>query len=746
LRSAVATHGARFIGVADFSDNSIATEISRMRCTIGFAASHSFALRAAAFAFIGLAALAAGSVGGKADDALVDVTTLPRLDGATTEPGQSSPTELTYSVPGSFENTVAATKRLLAANGWKEYASPSEEPSPLNKRFKEGRQGISLFFMMPPGLPVHSAIQFTSDRLSNPLPFPDDATDIVFDDRRPYLSCVAGATVDATLAFFAKQLAASGWATLSAADAAAHWPNASLDDGGGNGVRAYYINDDQQPIVLSLQRGADEKTRVEIRNPPFAEPQVLEAGADVSGLPVPKRAISSGGGSSDAKTELVAQIPAEVSTMAAFYRREFASRNFKEETTGAAIGPDGPLLTFSSPDGTAVVKLGHKYDLTTVNLVLTVSPAVLAARAKAKKDADDKFMSDAQDMVNAALASDAKRAAANAQSSNGPVETLRALTDSTAPVPVPETAEDVDYNAGSGRLEFNSSSNFKAVVAFYRSVMKPLGWKPQPSAINTPTMVELDFTKGGKDVSFTIMQMGKTVNVTADGSAMENAARTPATKNAETQPGAAAEASAQTSDQDLQADDSGGLPVPKEHTLSDGAQTPFRHEISASVPADLPAVLAFYRRELGKLNWTEDAKGAVVAADRAIVTYTSPDGPAVLKLGHKDGETTVSLVVRNSQAAAKAGIMPKTGQAKVLFGNALPAEAAVTINNKTVKVLGGVGTKGPDGPSLDLAPGKYSYSIKMPAGPAQRQAVEIGADETWGLLIGPGGALPLQVY
>jgi hypothetical protein len=718
-----------------------------MRSTTGFAASRSFGIRAAVFGFVGLAALAAGYRTGNADDALVDVTTLPRLDGATVEPGQSSPTELTYSVPGTFENTVAATRRLLAANGWKEYASPAEEPSALNKSFKKGQQGISLFFMMPAGLPIHAAVQFTADRLINPLPFPDDATDIVFDDHRPYLSCVTGAPVDATLAFFAKELTASGWTPLSAADAAAHWPNASFDDGGGNGTRAYYINDDQRPIVLSLQRGTDQKTRVEIRNPPFAELQNLEAGADVSGLPVPKRAISSAGRSNDTTTEIVARIPAEVTTLTAFYRREFASRNFKEEAPGAAITPDGAVLTFTSPDGTAVVKLGHKYDLTTATLVMTVSPAVLAARAKAKKDADDKFMSNAQDMVNAALASDAKRAAANAQAADGPVETLRPLADNTAPVPVPETAEDVDYNADSGRLEFNSPSSFKAVVAFYRSVMKPLGWKSQPSVINSPTMVELDYTKSGKDVSFTIMQMGKTVNVTADGSAMENAERKPATKNADVASGSAdVAASSQGADPNLEADVSGGLPVPKEHSLSDGSQTPFRNEVSASVPADLTAVLAFYRRELGKLQWTEDSKGAVVTADRAVIAFAAPDGQAVLKLGRKDGETSVDLAVRNPQAAAKAGIMPRAGQAKMLFGNALPAEAAVTIANKTVKVAGGVGTKGPDGPSLDLAPGKYSYSIKLPGGPARREDVEIGADETWGLLIGPGGVLPMQMY
>jgi hypothetical protein len=81
-----------------------------------------------------------------------------------------------------------------------------------------------------------------------------------------------------------------------------------------------------------------------------------------------------------------------------------------------------------------------------------------------------------------------------------------------------------------------------------------------------------------------------------------------------------------------------------------------------------------------------------------------------------------------------------------LLGNALPAEAAVTIANKTVKVAGGAGAKGPDGPSLDLPPGKYSYSIRMPNQSVKRDDVEIGADETWGLLIGPGGAMPLQMY
>src|SRR5277367_610660 len=138
---------------------------------------------------------------------------------------------------------------------------------------------------------------------------------------------------------------------------------------------------------------------------------------------------------------------------------------------------------------------------------------------------------------------------------------------------------------------------------------------------------------------------------------------------------ATVQASASDANQNLEADDSGGLPVPKEHTSSVGAQSPFRGEVTASVPADLGAVLAFYRRQLGRLNWTEDTKSAVVAVDRAVVSFGSPDGPAVLKLDRKDSETSVSLIVRNPDAAAKAGMVPKPGQARLLLGNALPAEA-----------------------------------------------------------------------
>jgi hypothetical protein len=118
----------------------------------------------------------------------------------------------------------------------------------------------------------------------------------------------------------------------------------------------------------------------------------------------------------------------------------------------------------------------------------------------------------------------------------------------------------------------------------------------------------------------------------------------------------------------------------------------------------------------------------------------------VLKLSRKDDATSVALVVKNPAEAAKAGVVPKPGRALVMLGNINGAAATITFNGKPLQVAAGAGTKGPDGPMLDLPPGKYKYSIRLPGKPAQSDEVEVGADESWGLMIGPGGVLALQAY
>ena len=120
----------------------------------------------------------------------------------------------------------------------------------------------------------------------------------------------------------------------------------------------------------------------------------------------------------------------------------------------------------------------------------------------------------------------------------------------------------------------------------------------------------------------------------------------------------------------------------------------------------------------------------------------------MLKLGRAREETTVSLVQRIPQAAAKADIMPKAGQARLMLGNIGPKEASLTINKQTIKIAAGAGgPQSPKGPMLDLPPGQYQYALRCPVSPPAPTPSTVAAGDAWGLLVGPSGdVFPLQMY
>ncbi|MGY8676742.1 hypothetical protein Q2941_02860 [Bradyrhizobium sp. UFLA05-153] len=706
----------------------------------------------------GLALLASGSISARADDGIVDVHGLPRLEGAFEDNSRPDPNRMQYGVPTVVAVTRAAVKKMLAADGWVPYVRPLDENN-TGLVFKKGRQGLSVSFTQWLGRPDQSAVYYSPDRIYSNVPFPDGAIDLVFDETRPYLGCIAPTAFDATLAFYTKEMAAIGWRKLTP-ETAASWPNADLTETMPNGVRAFYDHPDdnatgfyrQKPVMLTLMRRDDGRTNVEIKIAPFALPTDLRA-EDMAGLPAPtpRKSASGRGDARSNRRELTVAALAELPAVLAFYHREFASRGWTEEGNAPLAAGDDVALKFSSPEEAGVLHLGRKYDFTMVTLTAQVKESVLAARAKAKKDADDQFMKDAEQMAKQVIAADEVRRKAQAATlSDSP---LQAQAGSTTPVPLPENAQEVDFKGDDGRLEFNSTSSVKAITTFYRAALKQAGWKEQPSVINQPNMAVLEFAKGGKTISFTVMQMGAKVNVSADGSGLRMAAAKPASTGKQAgsdQAGAQAKASAP-----LEADPESALPVPKQRTSTSlgtaklpGIEAPFRRELEASVPAELSDVLAFYRSELTKLGWQEKPDGAVVAADRVQLAFASPQGPATLKLGRANGETSVNLVQKNPDAATKADIMPKPGQAKLLLGNMGNQEAVLTINKQTIKIAAGAGgPQSPKVPMLDLPPGKYQYALKVAGRPAHNEAIELGAGDAWGLMVGPTGeVLPLQMY
>ena len=94
------------------------------------------------------------------------------------------------------------------------------------------------------------------------------------------------------------------------------------------------------------------------------------------------------------------------------------------------------------------------------------------------------------------------------------------------------------------------------------------------------------------------------------------------------------------------------------------------------------------------------------------------------------------------KSARSARGAPTPGQVTVLLGNIRETAAEVTINGKTTKMPAGAGAKGPDGPTLALAPGKYRATLKGGKG----DELVVGPDEIWGVMAGPGGLLALQFY
>ena len=372
---------------------------------------------------------------------------------------------------------------------------------------------------------------------------------------------------------------------------------------------------------------------------------------------------------------------------------------------------------------------------------VTKKPAPVAAAApppvaaEKKPDAFDTLAADILKQATATALNAAKAPPPAAKTSAGPVTALAAMASSDAPIPLPADADEIEFDGDDGKLKFKSSSSVREIAEFFRAQLKPQGWAEQRSVINRDNMVVLELAKEKKKLRLTIMQMGASVNVSGEGSGLvaQGAANT-------------ADDSAQSGDaavQALEAEDmSSGLPVPKDHTFSSGDRSPFRYGASATVAANIPSVLAFYRKELSARGWSEAADKAVVKKDSADLAFTAPDGPAALKISRTGGETTISLYVRQEAEARKSPLMPKPGQVTVLLGNIRETAAEVTINGKTTKVPAGAGAKGPDGPTLALPPGKYRVTLKGGKG----DELVVGPDEIWGVMAGPGGVLAVQFY
>ena len=497
------------------------------------------------------------------------------------------------------------------------------------------------------------------------------------------------------------------------------------------------------------------------------------ANAIVDDLPFPKDATEIKYAPDRPHLSVITETPLDASL--AFFRDELAARGWapwsRKDNRKLAAGEDaseanerGKFAFFVREDHRPIMLMLQNRDDGRLNASLERVPEKLLTALNAKEEepapqaappesapraeAPDAFdalagniLKEVEKATNQALQDinkPAAKIATEAPAASG--EPLKAMADSTTPILLPDTAEDIDFDGGRGSLEFKSSSDVKSVATFYREAMTREGWKPETSPINKANMVVLRFAKGEKDLAFTIMTFGDKTSTSVSGSGLVTEAATSEADTADETPASAGLALA-----DLIVEEKYGLPVPGPASLSGSEKSLYRYSAHASVKASVDTMLAFYRREIGKLDWKEQP-GATVTANQAEIAYTTPQGPAVLKIVRKDGETFSTLLVRKQEEARKDGMLPRAGQTKILFGNILEKEVVLTVDKTKVKIAAGLGGKKPNGPMLDLTPGKHKYSVKLPGQPALTEEFEVADGDIWALMVGPGGVLPVQMY
>lgn len=198
-----------------------------------------------------------------------------------------------------------------------------------------------------------------------------------------------------------------------------------------------------------------------------------------------------------------------------------------------------------------------------------------------------------------------------------------------------------------------------------------------------------------------------------------------------------------------------GLPLADRWGLMTAKNSPFIRSAHVETPLGLEAVLGYYRAALEQRGWTEN-DGAVVEADRAVVAFTTSDGPGLLRLRRQNNMTIADLSLRKLLAATSS-IRPAPGQVMLLLGNKTDEAADITVNERTIRLAAHAGEKLidtdaaadklPENQKIDLPPGKYKVTLKLEGSAAQKREFEVAADETWGLLVGPEGApLPIRLY
>lgn len=430
------------------------------------------------------------------------------------------------------------------------------------------------------------------------------------------------------------------------------------------------------------------------------------------------------------KALLIYVTPADVPSVVDFSRQKLTGLGWKEVVPANTSQEDDPTL-----ENMTFLKGGQE-----LSVFITVAPA---------QDNKTSVQYSFPALTTQMETPPTTEAIATEESMPVEVEQTAEASSSMPDVPIPPDAQAVNYDASSSEITFTSATDIKKLVQFYRQELKKKDWVENDiMAMVEDTIGSLEFTKGEASLSFTMFRFDEATEVAISLQGL-SAAVEPAGDDAG---GTTTEGSAPTgSDEPLVAEDKDGLPVPNNYGNFSSEGTDYRRIITTDVPAPVKAVVEFYNRELAAKNWVALPSTVGPTDSEATLMFENPATESQLEVQltkNANNGTDINLTFKSIGAAKKDGVLPPAGQARLYFGNINEAAVTFSINQKEIKVNPqDPGQKSMAGvPNIDLPPGEYEYTLTIPGQPPVTDKIQVGADETWGLIGGPGGAFPVQIY
>jgi hypothetical protein len=548
--------------------------------------------------------------------------------------------------------------------------------------------------------PTEANVETTAEGEFDARTLPQFAgAEIIYEDQTQ-LIYVTPADVASVADFSRKELAVLGWQEYKP-------PFSQVTDD--PNLKPLTFKKDGQGLSAFITVAPAQENKTSVQYSPIPLEADLPALADAAGMEF-----------SDTQLYLGYTTASDFDAVIAFYREQMAAPEWQEVADMTVIEPEQARLVFANP-------------AREMALVLDLAPA-----------GDGRTNVTAQPMTDEVLAA-ASDPVPTEEASIEATQEIQAAGADMPELPTPTDAQDVNYEAETGYLSFNSPAKIDQLVEFYRQALPEQGWQEDEDLafIQEDAFASLDFTQGEASLTLTIFRLGEESEVTNSLSGMD--ASVAAGDTGEIPTGTSDNGSA---DAELTAEDKDGLPVPDNYTNYSSEGSQFSRTVIVTVPADLTRVIEFYRSELPAQGWQEQVDAGWTETSAAAMAFSGDNGDLSVKLSQSGDEIEVTLALKDTAAAKEAGVLPPEGQVRLYFGNITEAAVTFSINQQEIKVdpqdpsqdsMEGV-------PNIDLPPGKYQFTLTLPGQPAMDDEIEVGPNETWGVLAGPGGALSLQLY